>query len=136
MSDERVQIYEVYLAAWSAVPDADRARILQESLSEDVVFDNPQQSRRGRADVAMHLEAFQARSPGGSFRMNNMVGWGSSALAEWQVVDADGKPGFSGYDVLSFDGEGLISHILLFANLEPQKLAWRRRDPVSLDTTD
>ncbi len=135
MSDARVQTYDLYLAAWSAVPDVERARMLRDSLAGQVVFTNPQQTRRGLADVARHLKDFQARSPGDSFRLNNMVGWGPHALAEWQWVDAKGDPGVSGYDVLAFDEHGLISSILLFGNVEAQKLAWRRRDPVSLETT-
>ncbi len=124
MSDERVQTYDRYLAAWSAIPDAERARMLRESLSEQIVFTNPQQTRCGLSEVVEHLEGFQVRSPGGSFRMNSMVGWGAYALAEWQLVDAKGSPGFSGYDVLTFDEQGLISTILLFGNVEAQKLAW------------
>jgi hypothetical protein len=34
MSDKRAQTYDLYLAAWSAVPDAERARMLRKSLSE------------------------------------------------------------------------------------------------------
>ncbi len=135
MSDTRVQMYDLYLAAWSAVPDAERRQMLRESLSETIVFENPMQTRRGLADVVKHLEGFQVRSPGGSFRMNNMVGWAAGALAEWQLVNAQGEPGVSGYDVLTFDEHGRISNILLFGNVEAQKLAWRRRDPVSLQVT-
>jgi SnoaL-like domain len=135
MSDERAQTHDIYLAAWSAVPDAERARMLQESLSEEIVFKNPLQTRHGLAEVTEHLEGFQVRSPGGSFRMNNMVGWSTHALAEWQLVDAKCDAGFSGYDVLTFDERGLISTILLFGSIEAQKLARRRRDPVSLALT-
>ena len=135
MSGKRVQTYERYLAAWSAVSDAERARMLRESLAENIVFENPQQTRHGVTEVTAHLEGFQVRTPGGSFRMNNMVGWGDQALAEWQLVDGKGQSGFSGYDVVTFDKQGLISRILLFGNVEAQKLAWRRRDPVSLAPT-
>jgi hypothetical protein len=135
MSDKRAQTYDLYLAAWSAVPDAERARMLRECLSEDIVFKNPLQTRHGLAEVTEHLEGFQVRSPGGSFRMNNLLGWSVYALAEWQLVDAKGDPGFSGYDVLTFDERGLISTILLFGSVEAQKLAWRRRDPLSLELT-
>ncbi len=136
MSDKRVQTYDLYLAAWSAVPDDERARMLRESLPEQIVFTNPQQTRHGLSELAEHLEGFQVRQPGGSFRQNSMVGWGNYALAEWQLVDAKGEPGFSGYDVLTFDEQGLISTILLFGTVEAQKLAWRRRDPVPLKLTD
>ena len=136
MTDKRAQTYELYLAAWAAISEADREGKLRESCAEDVVFANPTQSRHGIADVIEHLEGFQKRSPGGSFRMNNMVGWADHGLAEWQLVDAHGQPGFSGYDVMTFDEHGLISSIVLFSNVEAHKLAWRRRDPVALEITE
>jgi hypothetical protein len=126
----------LYLAAWSDVPKAERERMLRESVAETITFTNPMQAREGIPDLIDHLEGFQKRSPGGSFRMNNMVGWNHYALAEWQLVDAGGKPGVSGYDVVTFNEQGLISTILLFGNVEAQKLAWRRRDPVSLELTE
>ena len=135
MSDDKVYKYDLYLAAWSDVPGDERARMLRESLSEEIVFSNPMQTRRGLDAVMEHLAGFQQRSPGGSFRLNNMVGWANYGLAEWQLVDAEGKAGFSGYDVVTFDDRGLISTILLFSNVEAQKLAWRRRDAVPLTTT-
>ena len=123
MTDHKVQKYDLYLAAWSAVPDEERAQKLHECLSESVVFSNPQQMRQGIGEVIDHLEAFQKRVPGGSFRMNNMVGWANHGLAEWQLVDGDGNASVSGYDVVTFDDDGMISTILLFSNVEAQKLA-------------
>jgi hypothetical protein len=128
--------YDLYLAAWSEITADQRRALVDRSLSDRIVFANPQQHRVGKAAVIEHLEGFQRRTPGGSFRMNNMVGWGEHALAEWQLVDAQGQPDFSGYDVVTFDQEGLISNILLFGNVEAQKLAWRRRNPVALELTD
>ena len=136
MSDPRVSTYDTYLSAWSAISDEERTKRLRESLSTDIVFANPLQTRHGITEVIEHLEVFQKRTPGGSFRMNNMVGWDDHALAEWQLVDGAGNPGFSGYDVIAFDGQGLITTILLFGNLEAQKLAWRRRHPAELAVTE
>ncbi|SOB87105.1 SnoaL-like domain-containing protein [Sphingomonas guangdongensis] len=136
MNHPFVETYDRYLAAWSDVSTVERESLLNQSLSDRIVFANPQQNRSGKRAVAEHLEGFQRRMPGGSFRMNNMVGWGDCALAEWQLVDATGCPGFSGYDVVTFDSHGLITEILLFGNVEAQKLAWRRRDPVALQLTD
>ncbi len=122
MSDPRIKTYETYLAAWSAVPDNERAKLLRESLSEDIVFTNSTQTRRGLADVAVHLQAFQQRSPGGSFRLNEMLGWENHGIATWQLVDAQGQPGFWGYDVLAYDGQGRIESILMFVHVEKQIL--------------
>ncbi len=134
--DKRVVTYDLYLAAWSNVTDNERARMLRDSLTQDVVFANPLQTRRGIEDVIAHLRGFQSRSPSGSFRMNNMLGWADHALAEWQLMQGDGTPGFSGFDALRFNEQGLISEIVLFGNSEQQKLAWRRRDAVTLRPTD
>jgi hypothetical protein len=122
MADPRIKTYELYLSAWSAIPDDERAKRLRESLSESIVFTNPLQTRRGLSEVATHLQGFQQRSPGGSFRMNEMLGWESHGMATWQLVDAQGKPGFFGYDVLAFDGQGRIESILLFSHVEKQIL--------------
>lgn len=129
------ETYDLYLEAWGPISRDERANLLRRNLARTIVFTNPQQVRRGIDDIVEHLEGFQQRTPGGRFRMNNMVGWGSHGLAEWQLVDGAGKAGFSGYDVVTFDADGLITDILLFGNVEAQKLAWRRRDPVALEHT-
>ena len=135
MTNKYAETYDLYLEAWGPVSRDERVDLLRRSLVEAIVFTNPQQVRRGIHDIVEHLEGFQQRTPGGRFRMNNMVGWGSYGLAEWQLIDGEGKAGFSGYDVLTFDDSSLISSILLFGNVEAQKLAWRRRDTVALDLT-
>ncbi len=136
MTNPYAETYDRYLAAWAPVSPDERLDLLRRSLAETIVFTNPQQVRRGIADIVEHLEGFQHRTAGGRFRMNNMVGWERHALAEWQLVDAEEQPGFSGYDVVAFDDAGLITSILLFGNVEAQKLAWRSRDPVALRPTD
>ncbi len=136
MTFGHAETYDRYLAAWAPLSLDERVDLLRRSVAETIVFTNPMQTRRGIADVVEHLVGFQRRTPGGRFRMNNMVGWGSHGLAEWQLVDEGGKASFSGYDVVTFDDDGLIATILLFGNVEAQKLAWRRRDPVVLAPTD
>jgi hypothetical protein len=122
MSDPRVKTYETYLSAWSKIPDEERARLLRESLSESIVFTNPMKTRRGLADVAEHLQGFQQRSPGGCFRLNEMLGWERHGIATWQLVDAQGQAGFWGYDVVAYDDQGRIESILLFSHIEKQML--------------
>ncbi len=51
-----------------------------------------------------------------------MLGWENNALATWQFVDAAGKPGFTGYDVLAFDEWHRIETIVLFGHAPKQTL--------------
>jgi len=130
-----VTAYEDYLKAWSGVSDEDRLGLLKQCISQDMKFFNQVKVRSGISDVAEHMASFQRQMPGASFRLNNMVGWGDYALAEWQLVDAEGNSGFSGYDSLTFNAGGLISSIVMVTNIEPQKIVWRRRDVPSLEQT-
>ena len=77
MSEQRVQTYDLYLAAWSAISDADRERMLR--VTSLTTSSSPIRSRPRAeiAEVIEHLEGFQVRTPGSSFRMNNLVGWGA-----------------------------------------------------------
>jgi len=122
MTDKRVATYDIYLSAWSAVPDGERRRLLRDSVTDDIVFTNPMQTRVGLDDVVKHLEGFQQRSPNGKFIAIAVLGWENNTLATWQFVDAEGKPGFTGYDVVRFDDLGRIKSILLFSNVEKQTL--------------
>jgi hypothetical protein len=122
MTDKRATTYDTYLSAWSAIPDSERRRLLRESVSEDIVFTNPLQARAGIDGMVAHLEAFQHRSPNGKFVSLAILGWDNHALATWQFVDADGTRGFTGYDVVSFDDQGRIATILLFSNVDKQRL--------------
>ncbi len=122
MTDQRVQIYELYLSAWSAISEEERLRRLRDSVVETVLFRNPMRTRSGISDVVEHLEQFQQRTPGGSFRLISMLGWENQALATWRFFDAEGQGGFSGYDALTFEADGRISYILLFSDVEKQKL--------------
>ncbi len=119
-SDLRVRAYDTYLAAWAVNPDDKRARLLREALSDSIVFTNPTQTRRGLADMGVHLREFQQRNPGASFQLIEMLGWNSHGMATWQLIDAAGRPGFSGYDVLAFDAQGRIESILMFTRVEKQ----------------
>ena len=122
MTDKRVDAYELYISAWSAISDEERLRRLRASIAQAIIFRNAMKTRNSLADVVEHLEAFQQRSPGGSFRLMSMLGFENQGLATWKFFDAEGQGGFSGFDALTFDEEGRISYILMFSDLEKQRL--------------
>jgi hypothetical protein len=122
MTDKRVDAYELYISAWSAISDEERLRRLRASVAQAIIFRNAMKTRNSLADVVEHLEAFQQRSPGGSFRLMSMLGFENQGLATWKFFDAEGQGGFSGFDALTFDEDGRISYILMFSDLEKQRL--------------
>jgi SnoaL-like domain len=122
MTDKHVDVYDLYISAWSAISDEERLRRLRASVAEAIIFRNAMKTRNSLADVVEHLEAFQKRSPGGSFRLMSMLGFENRGLATWKFFDAEGQGGFSGFDALTFDEDGRISYILMFSDVEKQRL--------------
>lgn len=118
----RLEVYERYMTAWSPISTSDRAQVLGETVSEGVAYRDAMTHREGAQDLAQHLSFFQERSPGSSFRLLSMLNWGSDALANWQIVDAGGAPGFTGYDALTFAEDGRIASILGFSDTDKQRL--------------
>jgi SnoaL-like domain len=121
MIETQVDTYQRYLDAWSNVTADQRIALLQQSLTAGIVFENTTQTRMGIAEIADHLAGFQSKQPGASFRLVAMLAWGTNALATWQLVGADGKEGFMGYDVLVFD-ETRIRSIVMFTKVPAQIL--------------
>ena len=122
MTDKHVDAYELYISAWCAISDEERLRRLRASVAQAIIFRNAMKTRNSLADVVEHLEAFQKRSPGGSFRLMSMLGFENQGLATWKFFDAEGQGGFSGFDALTFDEDGRISYILMFSDVEKQRL--------------
>ena len=117
MTDPRIAVYEAYVSAWSALPDDERLRLLRGSLTEEITFSNATKPRAGIADIADHLAGFQAKTPGGSFRLVEMLAFDDHAMATWQFVDAAGKAGFIGYDALVFGADRKIKSIVMFSKV-------------------
>jgi len=122
MTDKHVDVYDLYISAWSAISDEERLRRLRASVAQAIIFRNAMKTRNSLAEVVEHLEAFQQRSPGGSFRLMSMLGFENQGLATWKFFDAEGQGGFSGFDALTFDEDGRISYILMFSDVEKQRL--------------
>jgi len=130
MSDNTVATYRLYVSAWSRISDQEREDRLARSVAPDVVFRNPHKIRYGRPGVIEQIKSFQSNTsggsfstPGGSFRVNWVIGFGNDFLAEWQLVDASGKDSFNGYDAFTLNEEGLIKTIVLWDNTKEFRLA-------------
>ncbi len=118
----RLELYEHYITAWSAMDFDERMAILSRTVADDVVYRDAMFEGSGAAALCEHLTTFQQRSPGSSFRLLSMLSWDADALANWQIVDRGGKPGFSGYDALTFAEDGRIASIVGFSATDKQRL--------------
>ena len=122
MMTSRLGLYERYITAWSAMGTSERMSLLAQTVTEDIAYRDATVRCEGASALGEHLNTFQERSPGSSFRLLSMLSWGADGLAKWQIVDAEGEPGFSGYDAMTFAEDGRISSIVGFSETDKQRL--------------
>lgn len=118
---QRRSVYELYIVSWSGIGDAERQRILEETVSEDVTYLDASTRRSGRAELAANLAGFQQRRPGFSFGLGNLLVYQDVGLANWKMLDTSGGVVVDGYDVLRFDAEGRMSHVTGFSDAPSQR---------------
>ena len=68
-----------------------KTRLLRSSLAEDVVYTNPGVEGSGISNLLLHVEGFQKKFPGGSFRMNWLRQQHGQVLVEWTQLNQDGS---------------------------------------------
>lgn len=117
----RRSTYLLYLDAWSDVTSEKRTSILEQTVSADLGYLDAMTKRRGRADLAAHLAAFQQRRPGFRFGLTSLLVHERQGLAEWAMIDPAGKTVVTGYDALRFDDAGRIREITGFASTPAQQ---------------
>lgn len=115
------QTYEHYLIAWSAIPQAERRRILEDTLAHNIRYLDAMTSGTGIDRLANHLAAFQARRPGYSFTLGSLLTFGDEALANWEMRDPAGAVVVRGYDVMHIDPDGRISAITGFSDVDQMR---------------
>lgn len=86
------QVWKTYLEAYGNVSVEDRKRLIEESVSDDVVSENPGDEAHGIEALIAHIEKFQQRLPGSYFKLDKLKFHHGQALAEWTLYKADGDP--------------------------------------------
>ena len=114
MKDVVEQIWNDYLEAYGNVLPEERRRLLQKSLSDDVVSTNPAEETEGFEGLLVHVEQFQQRLPGAYFKLNKLLFHHEQALAEWTLYKSDGSALRTARTYGRFDGQGRLKQLTGF----------------------
>ncbi len=114
MSDEREGLWSAYTRAWANIPPSERKTLLKDLLSEDFTFSNMTSVGRGSNDLALAMEDFQRRFPGGSFETIEFLRQHEQSLAFWIMRDCVGALVLSGVNYVRYDQAGKMLHIAGF----------------------
>jgi predicted ester cyclase len=83
-------VWNAYLEAYGNVSAEERKRLLGESVSDDVISENPGDEAHGIDALTAHIERFQQRIPDSYFKINSLKFHHEQVLTEWTLYKADG----------------------------------------------
>jgi SnoaL-like protein len=109
------QLLDDYLGAWNEPDPAERARLLQRSVCDDVVFADPMARTDGRDALARHITRTRADYPDVSFGPSGELDSNANGFFR-QLWVARGSDGIllRGLDVYEVAADGRLSRILGF----------------------
>lgn len=108
------ELVDVYCLAWTVPSQAERARLLEASCTEDVVYTDPGVDVRGRRALAEHIDKVQRkRLAHVVLRTSEIDEHHSMCRFSWCITDSAGHRRFEGVD-LAFVDAGRISRVIGF----------------------
>ncbi len=90
--DAAEEIWKLYLETYGHIPPEERRRLLEQTVSDDIVSTNPGDEFKGLESLLVHIEQFQQRLPGAYFKLNKLLFHHEQGLSEWTLYKSDGTP--------------------------------------------
>jgi SnoaL-like domain len=106
--------WNAYMAAYGSDVEADRLRLLEQSVCDDVVFANPAGDGKTRAGLDAHIAKFRQGFPGAYFTTDQILAQQDKLLAVWSLFKADGTKVTTGYNFVRPDDAGRFSYMAGF----------------------
>ena len=113
-TDTIQQLWKSYLDAYSDIREEERKRLLEQSVTYDVVFTGPQENDQGFDKLVEHIGQFQKKSPGAYFKNNKLLTQHGQLLSEWTLHKKDGTKIASGHTYARLNDQGRLAHLAGF----------------------
>jgi len=113
-------VVSAYGAAWMAVDDDERRRLLEIAWSEDGVYQDPTVDVSGREALLQHIAGFRQRLPGSKIVITSGVDHHHGKIHFlWKMIGLDGETTVEGRDFGELDRNGRICRIVGFFGPPP-----------------
>jgi len=108
------QRWKAYMDAYAADDEVRRRYLLEQCVTEDVVFTNPSGDGKSRTGLFAHIAKFQATMPGAYFETDKLYPQADKLLAVWSMYKKDGTKVATGYNFVQPDSTGLFRYLAGF----------------------
>ncbi len=112
--DTPEQRWTAYHTAFATIDKDERRRLLERSVSDDVVFTNPGGEGRSREALMTHIDAFQKAYPGAYFETEKLYPQKDKLLAIFAMHNQEGARVVAGYNFVRFDRDGRFEYMAGF----------------------
>ena len=106
--------WNAYFSAFGTVADEERDRLLEQCVSEDLVFTNPGGSGKTRLGLTAHIEDFRRKMPGMYFGTDKLFFQEKQFLAIWSMYKPDQTKVATGYNFVTLDDDGKFNYMAGF----------------------
>jgi SnoaL-like domain len=103
-----------YTAAFGASAEDERDRLLEQCVSDDVIFTNPGGEGKSRAGLSAHIGNFQKSMPGARFDTEKIFVHHGELLAIWSLYKQDGAKVATGYNFVRPGQDGRFDYMAGF----------------------
>jgi hypothetical protein len=113
-TDTLKQHWNAYAAAYGATAEDERERLLEESVSDDVIFTNPGGEGKSRTGLSAHIANLQKSMPGAYFSTDRLLVHHGELLAIWSMHKQDGTKVATGYNFVRPGQDGRFAYMAGF----------------------
>ncbi len=109
MNDEQyLKTWNTYQSAWGPVDDTERRRLLEISVSDDILYADPASQARGREELVGRIGKSQQQFPGARFRNDSFLEHHDQGLFQWTMFDGNGAVFVKGTSYGRFGEDGRL----------------------------
>lgn len=104
-----------YLTAYGEPDPKRREALIASAFAPDAMLADPPFSAKGHAELGQAFASVQSQFPGHHFERTSAVDEHHGfARYTWSLIDPEGTPALSGTDMVAFDAEARITHVVGF----------------------
>lgn len=108
MHIDHQHIWETYTAAWKAAEADAGLALMAASLAPECTYQDPLTRVNGWDELLAYMAAFHQQVPGGHFATRRFRYHDGQSIAQWDMLDAQGKVIGDGVSVGHYNAEGRI----------------------------
>ncbi len=114
-------IVDAYGAAWNETDEQKRRELLEQSWSDNAVYQDPLGRAEGREALVAHIGGFHQMMPGNTIDATSAADvYGSVVRFAWVMRDDKGETALEGMDFGEFAPDGRLASITGFFGPFPQ----------------